>query len=215
MTVRILIADDHALVREGLRTILEAQGDMDIVGEAGDGREALKMAEALKPDVIFMDISMPELNGIEATRMILLRLPTVRIIMLSMHHTKEYVNRAMQAGARAFLLKESAGPGAVNAVRAVMRGRQYFDAGIEAPPVKRSYSPISPKTPLESLSRRERDTLQMVVEGNTNAVIAELFKVSTKSVETYRSRLMLKLDISNVPALVIFAIRHGVISLPE
>ncbi|MBW4056303.1 MAG: response regulator transcription factor [Proteobacteria bacterium] len=214
MSVRILIADDHILVREGLRTILEAQGDMHIVGEAGDGRNALKMAEALQPDVIFMDISMPELNGIEATRMILLRLPTTKIIILSMHHTNEYVIRAMQAGARAFLLKESAGPSAVNAVRAVMRGRQYFDAGIEVPPAKRSGSLGSTKTPLESLSRRERATLQLVVEGKSNASIAELFKVSTKSVETYRSRLMLKLGISNIPALVIFALQRGVISLP-
>jgi len=214
MPVRILIVDDHAVVREGLRTILQAQGDMEVVGEAMDGREALNKAEVLKPDVVFMDISMSTLNGIEATRMIHLRMPTVRVIILSMHHTNEYVIRAMQAGARAFLLKESASFSAVSAVHAVMRGRQYFDVGIEAPHNKRS-GLVSPKTPLESLSRRERDTLQLVVEGNTNAEIAEIFKVSTKSVETYRSRLVLKLGISNVPALVIFALQHGVISLPE
>ncbi len=215
MAVRILIADDHAVVRKGLRTILQAQDDMVVVGEARDGREALNKAEGLKPDVIFMDLSMPEISGIEATRMILKLLPAVRIIILSMHHTNEYVIRAMQAGARAYLLKESAGCSAVNAVRAVMRGRQYFDVDVEAPPAKqRSGSLVSPKTPLERLSRRERETLQLVVEGNTNAEISELFKVSIKSVETYRCRLMLKLDINNVPALVIFALQHGVISLP-
>jgi DNA-binding NarL/FixJ family response regulator len=214
MAVRILIADDHAVVREGLRTILQAQGDMEVVGEAVNGREALSKAEALRPDVVLMDISMPELNGIEATSMILLRMPTVRVIMLSMYHTNEYVIRAMQAGARAYILKESAGTNAVNAVRAVMRGRQYFDEGIEAPHIKRSGSPSPPKTPLDSLSRRERETLQLVVEGNTNATIADIFQVSIKSVETYRSRLMMKLDISNVPSLVIFALQHGVISLP-
>lgn len=214
MSVRILIADDHAIVREGLKTILEAQSDIQIVGEAGNGREALEKAEALRPDVIMMDISMPELSGIEATRMILLSVPTVRIIILSMYHTNEYVIRAMKAGARAYLLKESAGCSAVNAVRAVMRGRQYFSEGIEAPQMKRTGRPDLPQTPFDSLSRRERETLQLVVEGHTNAAIAELFNVSTKSVETYRSRLMQKLDINNVPALVIFALQHGVISLP-
>jgi DNA-binding NarL/FixJ family response regulator len=214
MAVRILITDDHAVVREGLRTILQAQVDMEVVGEAVDGREALSKAEALRPDVVLMDISMPKLSGIEATRLIRLRLPTVRVIILSMYHTNEYVIRAVQAGARAYILKESAGTNAVNAVRAVMRGRQFFDEGVEAPRVKRSVSPSPPKTPLESLSRRERETLQLVVEGHTNLDIAELFKVSTKSVETYRSRLMLKLGISNVPSLVIFSLQHGVITLP-
>jgi DNA-binding NarL/FixJ family response regulator len=214
MTVRILIADDHAVVREGIRTILQAQGDMEVVGEAGDGREALSKAEVLRPDVVLMDISMPALNGIEATGMILLRMPKVRVIILSVHHTNEYVIRAIQAGARAFLLKESAGFSIVSAVRAVMRGRQYFDEGIEAPQIKRPGSSASQKTPLESLSRRERETLQLVVEGNTNAAIAELLNVTCKSVETYRSRLMLKLGMSNVPALVMFALQHGVISLP-
>ena len=214
MPIRILLADDHAVVREGLRTILEAQGDMNIVGEASDGREAMNKAEVLRPDVIIMDISMPELSGIEATRMIMLRAPTARIIILSMHHTREYVSRAMQAGARAYLLKESAGCSAVTAVRTVMRGRQYFSEGIEAPLMKRTGTPELPKTLLESLSRRERETLQLAVEGNTNAAIAERFQVSVKSIETYRSRLMQKLDISNVPDLVIFALQHGVISLP-
>src|SRR5674476_286930 len=130
MPIRILLADDHAVVREGLRTILEAQGDMNIVGEASDGREALNKAEALRPDVIIMDISMPEFNGIDATRMILMSLPSTKVIILSMHHTTEYVGRAMKAGARAFILKESAGSSAVNAVRAVMRGRLYFSEGI-------------------------------------------------------------------------------------
>lgn len=214
MPIRILLADDHAVVREGLRTILEAQGDMNIVGEASDGREALNKAEVLRPDVIIMDISMPEFNGIDATRMILMSLPSTKVIILSMHHTTEYVSRAMQAGARAFILKESGGCSAVNAVRAVMGGRRYFSEDIKAPNLKRSGSPSHPQTPLESLSRRERETLQLVVEGNTNATVANIFHVSIKSVETYRSRLMIKLDISNVPSLVIFALQHGVISLP-
>ena len=214
MPIRILLADDHAIVREGLRTLLEAQGDMNVVGEAGNGREALDKAVSLRPDAILMDISMPELSGIDATRLILLQVPVAKIIVLSTHHTTEYVSRAIQAGARAFIHKESAGSSVVNAVRAVMKGRHYFSEGIVAPQIKRSGSPTDSKSPLESLSRRERETLQLVVEGNTNATIAELLNVSQKSVETYRSRLMVKLDINNVPALVMFALQHGVISLP-
>jgi DNA-binding NarL/FixJ family response regulator len=138
MPVRILIVDDHSLVREGLKMILESQSDMNVVGEAADGRDALKKAEALRPDVIIMDIAMPELNGIEATRMIHKLLPTVRVIILSMHHTNEHVFRAMQAGARAYLLKESAGFSVVEAVRAVMKGQQYCGEGVEAPAETRS-----------------------------------------------------------------------------
>lgn len=214
MPIRILLADDHAIVREGLRTILEAQGDMNVVGEAGNGREALDKTLLLRPDIILMDISMPELSGIDATRLILMQIPAAKILVLSTHHSTEYVSRAMQAGARAFIHKESAGSSVVNAVRAAMKGRQYFSEGIAAPNVKRSGSPAHPQTPLGSLSRRERETLQFVVEGNTNATIAELLNVSQKSVETYRSRLMVKLGIDNVPALVLFALQHGVITLP-
>jgi DNA-binding NarL/FixJ family response regulator len=191
------------------------QSDMKVVGEAGDGLDALNKAVVLQPDVILMDIAMPEMNGIEAARMIHKRVPTARIIMLSMYHTEEYVRRAIQAGARAYLLNESVGCSAVNAVRTVMKGRQYFDEGIEKPHMTRTESANLCNSPLDCLSRRERETLQLVVEGNTNATIAELFNVSSKSVETYRSRLMLKLGITNVPALVIFAIQHGVISLPH
>lgn len=214
MPVKILIVDDHAIVREGLRMILESLSDMDVVGEAGDGREALEKAETLFPDVIIMDIAMPELNGIEATRIICERVPAVRVIILSMFHTNEHVFRALQAGARSYLLKESAGSNVITAVRAVMRGQLYFSEGIEAPHKIHSDSLTLSLGPIDSLSRRERETLQLVAEGNTNAVIAELFSISPKSVETYRSRLMLKLGICNVPDLVKFALQHGITSLP-
>jgi DNA-binding NarL/FixJ family response regulator len=213
MPVRILIVDDHAIVREGLKMILESLNDLSVVGEAGNGREALAQAEALLPDVIIMDIAMPELNGIEATRMIRERLPAVRVIILSMHQTNEHVFRAMQAGASAYLLKESAGFSVVDAVRAVMRGLLYFGEGIEAPNKPKSGNHTPQKSPLDSLSRRERETLQLVAEGNSNAAIAELLHISPKSVETYRSRLMLKLGVSNVSDLVKFALQHGVTSL--
>jgi len=211
--IRILIADDHAVVRDGLTMILESLNDLTVVGEAGNGREALAQAEALSPDVIIMDIAMPELNGIEATRMICERLPAVRVIILSMHQTIEHVFRALQAGARAYLLKESAGFSVVAAVRAVMRGQHYFGEGVEAPiKLKSDYHALT-QSPLNSLSRRERETLQLVAEGNSNTTIAELLHISPKSVETYRSRLMLKLGVCNVADLVKFALQHGVTSL--
>lgn len=213
MPARILIVDDHAVVREGLKMILESICDMDVIGVAGDGRDALQKAELLSPDVIIMDISMPGLNGIEATRMIRERLPAARIIILSMHYTNEHVFRAMQAGARAYILKESVGSSVVNAIHAVMRGRLYFGEGVAAPMKMHSGTLALALSPLDSLSRRERETLQLVAEGKTNTDIAELFNISPKSVETYRSRLMQKLGINTVPALVKFALQHGVISL--
>ena len=207
MPTRILIVDDHAIIREGLRMILEAMSGVIVVGEAVDGRYALEKVEELRPDVIIMDISMPELNGIEATRIICERMPAVKVIILSMHHTNEHIFRAKQAGARAYILKESAGSCIVNAVRAVMRGQKYFSEEIDEP------IRALPKSPFNSLSRRERETLQLVVEGKTNAAISEVLHVSPKSVETYRSRLMLKLGITNVPDLVLLALQQGVISL--
>jgi DNA-binding NarL/FixJ family response regulator len=160
-----------------------------------------------------MDIAMPELNGIEATRMICERLPAVRVIILSMHQTNEHVYRALQAGAKGYLLKESAGFSVVDAVRAVMRGQHYFGEGVDAPIKLNSCNHPLSQSPLDSLSSRERETLQLVAEGKTNAIIAEILNISPKSVETYRSRLMLKLGISNVSDLVKFALQHGVTSL--
>jgi DNA-binding NarL/FixJ family response regulator len=206
MPVRILIADDHAMIRQGLKMILESLSDADVVGEARDGREVLEKAEALRPDIILMDISMPELNGIEATRIICERLPSVRVIILSMHHTSEHVFRAIQAGARAYLLKESVGYSIVKAVREVMRGRLYFGEGVE-PPIKTC---VLPQSPIDSLSPRELEVIQFVVEGKTSAEIAEILLLSPKSIETYRSRLMLKLGVNNIPSLVKFAILHGI-----
>jgi DNA-binding NarL/FixJ family response regulator len=211
MPVKILIVDDHAVIREGLRLILESLDEMTVVGEALDGRDAIEKAGALKPDVIIMDITMPEMNGIEATRMICESLPTVKIIILSMHHTNEHIFRAIQAGARAYLLKESAGAWVVKAVHAVMKGHYYFGAGVEAPPnLSHAGKQSRHSSPLDSLSQREREVIQLVVEGKTSAEIAEILYLSPKSVETYRSRLMLKLGVTNIPSLVKYAILHGI-----
>jgi DNA-binding NarL/FixJ family response regulator len=211
MAFRILIADDHAVVRDGLRMKIEEECDLEVVGEAENGREAVEMAKTLKPDVIIMDIAMPELNGIEATRQICEFLPTVRIIVLSMHNTKEHVFRAIQAGAMAYLLKGSTCLSIVKAVYSVIKGYQYFSDGVDVSwNACGAGSRFITKSPIESLSRRELQVLQFVVDGKTSAEIAGLLSLSPKSVETYRSRLMLKLGIENIPSLVKFALLHGI-----
>jgi DNA-binding NarL/FixJ family response regulator len=193
--------------------IIESISDMAVVGEAKDGHDALVQAEALRPDVIIMDIAMPEMNGIEATRIIYNHLPLIKIIILSMHNTSEHVYRSIQAGASAYILKESVGSCVVDAVRAVMKGKLYFDDGVEAPIMLRSISPCShPQSPINSLSPRELEVIQYVVEGKTSAEIAKILAISPKSIDTYRSRLMLKLGVTNIPSLVKFAILHGITS---
>ena len=212
MPVRILIADDHALVRDGLRMNLEARGDFVVVGDAVNGRDALAQALALLPDVIIMDIGMPELNGIEATRLICERLPGVKILMLSMFSSSEHSFRALRSGARGYLLKESAGEEVVTAVGAIMRGGHYFGAGVVNPLENPAWGEQNPqKSPLESLSQREREIFQLVAEGKSSSEIAALLGLSPKSVDTYRSRLMQKLGVGNIPSLVSFAIQHGII----
>lgn len=211
MSLSILIADDHAVVLEGLKMILESQEGMTVVGTAANGRDAIAKAESLRPEIIIMDIAMPELNGIEATRVICERLPSVKVIILSMHHTLEHIFRAMRAGARGYLLKESAGAEIVKAVRMVMKVHSYFGRGVDIPPWKLTVENREiPKSPLDSLSRREREVLQFVVEGKTSAEIAIVLSLSPKSVETYRCRLMQKLGINNIPTLVKFALLHGI-----
>jgi len=211
MPVRILIADDHALVRDGLRMNLEARGDFVVVGEAVNGREALAKALELLPHVVVMDIAMPELNGIEATRLICESLPEVKVLILSMYSSSEHSFRALRSGAKGYILKESAGEEVVTAVGTIMRGRHYFGAGVANPLDLSSTGQQTPqKSPLESLSRREREIFQLVVEGKSSSEIAAQFGLSSKSVDTYRSRLMKKLGVSNIPSLVSFALQHGI-----
>lgn len=212
MSIRIMIADDHAVVRDGLKMILESEENMQIVALAADGHEAVALAERCRPHVVIMDISMPGLGGIEAARLIRERLPLVKVMVLSMHHSTEHIYRALHVGVQGYLLKESAGSEVATAVRAVMKGNRFFGKGVEQPleelPGKgRSFR----KSPIDSLSMRERQILQLVVEGQTSAEIAEVLSLSPKSVETYRSRMMLKLGVTNIPTLVRFALQHGII----
>jgi DNA-binding NarL/FixJ family response regulator len=216
MTIRVFLADDHDVVRDGLRFILEAQGDINVIGDAADGRQAVCEVEQLHPDVVVMDIAMPELNGIEVTHQIQETCPSTQVVILSMYSTPEHIFRALQAGARGYLLKESAGQEVVNAVRAVHCGRRYLSQRI-AETVIDDYvhqrQSAMDRSPLQRLSPREREILQLVVEGKSSAEIAEKLFLSPKTVETYRSRLMQKLGLENLPSLVKFAIQHGLTPL--
>ena len=209
MTIRVLLADDHAMMRDGLKALLTASLGVSVVAEVGNGRDAVRRAEELKPDVAILDISMPELNGIEATRLLRDKCPGIRVVILSMHSSSEHVFRALEAGAMGYLLKESAGAEVNAAVRAVHGGRRYLSRAIVAlePAVR---SGVARSSPLDSLSARERQVLQLVVEGHSSAEIAKRVHLSPKSVDTYRSRLMRKLSVSDVPSLVKFAIQHGI-----
>ncbi|HSG23991.1 MAG TPA: response regulator transcription factor [Azonexus sp.] len=213
MTISVLIADDHAVVRDGLRLLLESQSDIRVVGEVADGRAAVDAALRLKPDVVIMDLAMPLLNGADATTQILEKQDFVRIVMLSMHSTVEHVYRALQAGALGYLRKESAGSEVVDAVRAVHAGRRYLSQKITDSVVDDYIRKRTDDSPLESLSQREREILQLLVEGKPGIEIARLLHVSPKTVDTYRSRMMQKLGISDLPGLVKFALQHGLTTL--
>ncbi|MDO9081036.1 MAG: response regulator transcription factor [Desulfuromonadales bacterium] len=210
MVINIMIVDDHAVVRDGLKLILETAEGMHVIAMATDGREGITLAEEHRPDVIILDISMPGLNGIEAARQLHERLPTLKILFLSMHHSTEHIYRAMQAGAQGYLLKECAGSEVVTAVRAVMKGRRFFGQGVELPLAGQQCTGDSfAKSPLDSLSRREQEVMQLVVEGKTSAEIGQILFLSPKSIETYRCRLMQKLGTKNIPALVKFVLEQN------
>lgn len=215
MTIKILLADDHAIVRDGLHALLEKQPGFQVVGSVANGREAVRMARELKPDVVLMDIAMPELNGIDATEQIKQVSPQSQVVILSIHATSEHIFRAFRAGALGYLLKESAGAEAVLAVQAAYEKRRYLTQRI-ADTVLDHYmlqqSTSSQHSPLESLSAREREVLQLVAEGLSSAEIAAKLSLSVRTVETYRSRLMKKLEIDDLPMLIRFAIDNGLTS---
>ena len=212
MTIRIIIADDHGVVAEGLKHVVETQPDMEVVSLAVDGREALRLARELSPDVVLMDLSMPELNGADATRAILERDPKCRVIVLSMYAEREYVRRALKAGASGYVVKRSAAKEVVDAIRAVYAGQRYLSPRV-ADVVIDDYTAEDKQDPLARLSAREREVLQLLAEGRTGAEIAARLALSQKTVETYRARLVEKLGIRDVAGLVKFAIQRGIVSL--
>ena len=213
--VRIFLADDHTVMRAGIRLVLERQPDLHVVGEASDGRETVNAIERLHPDVVVMDIAMPNLNGIEATRQILANGVAVSIVVLSMHSDEEYVLRALKAGARGYLLKESAEADLIAAVRAVISGKSFFSPAVSRLLVEdyvRQLQDRDIEDSYELLTTRERETLQLVAEGKSNKDIANLLNLSVYTVETHRSNIMEKLNLHGVPELILYAVRKGVIS---
>src|SRR5947209_1495451 len=190
---RILLADDHAVVRQGFKMLLGAQPDMEIVGEASNGREAVEAAETLRPDIVVMDVAMPELNGIEATRRLATSVPHTRVIALSMHKDSVYVREILRAGARGYLLKDSGAEDLVNAIRAVAKGESYLSPAVSNAVLDDYRRHVT--NPIDLLSSREREVLQMLAEGKTNKEIAVVLNLSVYTVDAHRGRIMEKLKI--------------------
>jgi DNA-binding NarL/FixJ family response regulator len=206
---RILLADDHAVVRQGFGRILAAQSDMEIVGEAGNGREAVEMAEKLKPEVVVMDVSMPELNGIEATRRLVKSLPYTRVLALSMHKDSVYVREILRAGARGYLLKDSSDQDLIAAVRSLAKGEGYISPAVSGAVLADYRQHVT--DPIDLLTSREREVLQMIAEGQTNKDIAGKLNLSVYTVDAHRGRIMEKLNLHSAGEMVRFAMRNGLI----
>lgn len=206
---RILLADDHAVVRHGFRMILDAQSDLEVVGEVANGREAVASAAELQPDVVVMDVTMPELNGIEATRRIAEVSPRTRVLALSMHKDAVYVREILRAGARGYLLKDSAEGDFLNAVRSVARGEGYLTPAVSDAVLTDYRKHVT--NPLDLLTSREREVLQWIAEGKTNKDIASALKLSVYTVEAHRGKIMEKLNLHSSGELVRFAVRNGLI----
>jgi two-component system response regulator NreC len=207
--IRILLADDHAVVRQGFKMILGTQPDFEIVGEAGNGREAVELAENLKPDIVVMDVAMPELNGIEATRRLSTSVPHCRVVALSMHKDNVYVREILRAGARGYLLKDSEAADVVSAVRAVAQGEGYISPAVSNAVLDDYRKHVT--NPIDLLSSREREVLQMLAEGKTNKEIAVVLNLSVYTVDAHRGRIMEKLNVHSINELVRFAVRNGLI----
>jgi DNA-binding NarL/FixJ family response regulator len=213
--VRILLGDDHTVVRQGLCKILEEQPAWHVVAQASDGREAVQQTLALQPDVAVLDIAMPLLNGIEATRQIVRRASNVHVLILSMHAEEAYITQSVQAGARGYLLKDSADTDLVRGVAAVAAGKSFFSpaaAKVMLDDYVRHLSERGIVDRLESLSEREREVLQLIAEGHSSKEIAELLSISPATVDTHRTHILQKLGVHNTAELVLFAVRRGVIS---
>lgn len=215
MAIRILLADDHIVMRGGLRLLLERQPNFLVVGEAADGRQAVDMAAAEKPDVVVMDIAMPHLNGVEAARQIVNRAPATAVVILSMHSDESYVIRSLKAGARAYLLKDSAESDLISAIHAITEGKSFFSPLVRRI-LKEDYmhqlAEMGAEDTYELLTTREREVLQLVAEGKSNKDVANLLNLSLYTVETHRTHILQKLNLHSVPELILYAVRKGIIS---
>ena len=211
---RILIADDHLVMRAGLRLLLERHEDFSVVGEADDGRQAVDRAAELKPDVAVIDVAMPNLNGIEATRLIMADNPAIAVVMLSMHTDETYVMRALRSGAKAYLLKSSAETDLIQAVRAVRAGKSFFSPEVSRMLLEDYVRQMAQKGVEDSydlLTGREREILQLIAEGKANKDVAAHLSLSLHTVETHRTKILQKLNLHSVPELILYAVRKGII----
>ncbi len=213
--IRILLADDHNILRDGMRLLLERQPGFVVIAEASDGREALDLAQDQHPDVVVMDIGMPNMNGIEATRRIVDKRPATGVVILSMHHDESYVIRSLKAGARAYLLKDAVKTELIAAIQAVVQGRSFFSPKISKILQEDYIRTIELRDVEDSydlLTDREREILQLVAEGKTNKEIANQLNLSMYTVDTHRSHILQKLNLHSVPELILYAVRKGIIS---
>jgi len=213
--LRIVLADDHGIVRRGMRSLLESESDMQIVGEASEGREALRMCETLQPDVAILDVAMPQLNGLEVAAQAVRHWPGLRVIILSMYADEAYIVRALLAGARGYLLKEATEDDLVPAVRAVHAGKSYFSPAISrvlAEDYVRQLQQRGQQDSWDLLTAREREVLQLLAEGKTNKEVAGILNIGVSTVDTHRNRIMQKLGLRNFAELVLYAVRKGIVS---
>lgn len=213
--IRVLVADDHTLVRAGIRGLLEGLDSVEVVGEAGDGQETLRLAESVRPDIVLLDVGMPGLNGLDVAARLTAQHPSMRVLILSMHTSEEYVLRALRAGCAGYLLKGSAVAELELAIRAVARGETYLSPAVSKHVMDDYVRRTGGATdPIEALTARQREVLQLVAEGHTSKDIAERLGLSFKTVEAHRAQIMERLGIHDVASLVRFAVRMGLIS-PE
>jgi len=209
------MADDHVVMRTGLRVLLERQANLEVVGEAANGRETIELAASLKPDVVVMDVGMPSLNGIEATKAIVTQRPATAVIVLSMHADESYVMRALKAGARAYLLKDSAAADLISAIEAVSQGKSFFSPKVSRILAEDYIRVLKQKGAVDTydlLTSREQEILQLLAEGKANKEVASTLNISPYTVETHRSHILQKLNLHNSAELVLYAVRKGIIS---
>src|ERR1700758_5577524 len=214
-SIRILLADDHTVMRAGLRLLLERQPNLTVVGEAAGGRQAVELAQRERPDVVIMDIAMPHMNGVEAARQIVNHSPETAVAILSMHSDESYVIRSLKAGARAYLLKDSAEADLLEAIQAISQGKSFFSPAVRRilkEDYMRQLDEMGAEDSYELLTNREREILQLVAEGKSNKEVANLLNLSLYTVETHRTHILQKLNLHSVPELILYAVRKGIIS---